>query len=127
MLRNLGHDVKDIKEMRLYGESDETIISLAQRENRILVTLDQDFGNTITYPTEKYPGIIILKVHPPSISQTTLTVFKRITKSIQAGQSSVAVDNNERIVTKESMFHSLSSLSKETVSAQLLFEDNVIS
>ena len=79
MLRNQGHDVKDIKEMRLYGESDENIISLAQRENRILVTLDKNFGNIIVYPPEKYPGIIVLKVHPSSIFQTTYLLKKVIT------------------------------------------------
>ena len=81
MLRNQGHDVKDIKEMRLYGESDESIISLAQRENRILVTLDKNFGNIIVYPPEKYPGIIVLKVHPSSIFQTTYLLKKVITSN----------------------------------------------
>lgn len=97
MLRNLGHDVKDIKEIRLYGENDETIISLAQRENRILVTLDQDFGNIITYPTEKYPGIIILKIHPPSIFQTTYLLKKVITRVTEKEikQALVVIDKNK--------------------------------
>ncbi len=104
MLRNLGHDVKDIKEMRLYGESDETIISLAQRENRVLVTLDQDFGNTITYPTKKYPGIIILKVHPPSISQTTYVLKKVITRATEKEikQALVVIDKNKFRIRRSS-------------------------
>ncbi len=104
MLRNLGNDVKDIKEMHLYGESDQTIISLAQRENRILVTLDQNFGNIITYPTEKYPGIIILKVHPPSISQTNYLLKKVITrvteKEIQ--QALVVIDKSKFRIRRSS-------------------------
>jgi len=104
MLRSQGHDVKDIKEMHLYGESDETIISLAQRENRILVTLDQDFGNIITYPTEKYPGIIILKVHPPSMSQTTYLLKKVITRVTEKEikQALVVIDKNKFRIRRSS-------------------------
>ncbi len=104
MLRGQGHDVKDIKEMHLYGESDETIISLAQRENRILVTLDQGFGNIITYPTEKYPGITILKVHPPSLSQTTYLLKKVITRVTEKEikQALVVIDKNKFRIRRSS-------------------------
>ncbi len=104
MLRNLGHDVKDIKEMCLYGESDENIISLAQRENRILVTLDQDFGNIIVYPPEKYPGIIVLKVHPSSISQTTYLLKKVITRVTEKEikQALVVMDKNKFRIRRSS-------------------------
>jgi len=72
-------------------------ISLAQRENRILVTLDQDFANIIAYPPEKYPGIIVLKVHPSSISQTTHLLKKVIARTAEKEikQALVVIDKNK--------------------------------
>ena len=104
MLRGQGHDVKDIKEIRLYGESDENIISLAQRENRILVTLDQDFSNIIAYPPEKHPGIIVLKVHPPSISQTTYLLKRVITRVTEEEikETLVVIDKNKFRIRRSS-------------------------
>lgn len=49
-LRNLGYDIKDVKEEKLYGISDETIIEIAIKEERTVITLDKDFGNVLFYP-----------------------------------------------------------------------------
>jgi predicted nuclease of predicted toxin-antitoxin system len=36
------------------------------RSDRILVTLDADFGNIVRYPPQRTPGIIWLRLHPPT-------------------------------------------------------------
>jgi predicted nuclease of predicted toxin-antitoxin system len=61
-LRSDGHDVFSVYESAR-GSSDEDIITLAYRENRILITSDKDFGEKIF--REQYPhhGVILLRLH----------------------------------------------------------------
>ena len=43
-LQNQGHDVNTVSAVGLTGASDEEVLSRANREGRILVTADKDFG-----------------------------------------------------------------------------------
>ena len=64
LLREEGHDVlAAIEEFRTI--SDNNLINIAKRERRILLTLDKDFANIITYPPKDYCGIIRIRIHPP--------------------------------------------------------------
>jgi predicted nuclease of predicted toxin-antitoxin system len=65
-LRSLGHDAIAIVEVRLSGASDEEVRRFAIEQNRVLVTLDADFANVIRFPPEGTPGVVRLKVHPPT-------------------------------------------------------------
>jgi hypothetical protein len=49
---------------------------------RILVTLDADFGNILRYPTAGTPGVIPLKIHPPTEEAIREQIHK-ITRSSQ--------------------------------------------
>lgn len=60
-LRNLGYGVKDVKEERLMGISDHKVLSLANGEERIVITYDQDFANLLNHPFQSHRGIIILR------------------------------------------------------------------
>ena len=74
-LRTAGHDVKDIKEEKLYGVSDHIILELANKENRILVTHDKDFACF----TQKHKGIILLRFQnqsPSIVSKTLLQLLR---------------------------------------------------
>jgi predicted nuclease of predicted toxin-antitoxin system len=65
-LRGNGHDAVAVVEESLGGASDPVVRSAAIRSDRILVTLDADFGNIIRYPPQGTPGIIWLRLHPPT-------------------------------------------------------------
>jgi len=49
-LRQIGHDVFDVKEKGLENLSDRELFELAQNEGRILVTMDKDFSSILLYP-----------------------------------------------------------------------------
>ena len=66
MLRAAGHDVIAVVEESLGGASDPTVRFAAIESGRVLVTLDGDFGNIVRYPPQGTPGIIWLRLHPPS-------------------------------------------------------------
>lgn len=59
-------------EMR--GASDEEVLRLARRENRIIITMDKDFG----YSTTAYnpPGILLLRLRNPNISNRLNTILR---------------------------------------------------
>jgi predicted nuclease of predicted toxin-antitoxin system len=47
LLRAAGHDCAHVYDLGLGGQPDEQIMVLADRENRILVSADTDFGELL--------------------------------------------------------------------------------
>ena len=70
-LRDMGHDVFDVKEKGLENLSDPEIFLLAQKERRILVTMDKDFSNILLYPPGEHQGIIVVKLYRLKVADAT--------------------------------------------------------
>ncbi len=66
ILRSQGHDAIAVIDIGLSGAPDEAIRAFAIETGRILLTLDVDFANMLRFPPADTPGVIRLKVHPPS-------------------------------------------------------------
>lgn len=60
-LQAAGYDAVCALGVKLSGKSDDAIRHFCIREQRILVTLDADFGNILRFPPSGTPGIIWLK------------------------------------------------------------------
>lgn len=54
--------------------SDDLILHYCIAAHRILVTLDDDFGNWAVLPLGEHPGVIRIKAHPPT-TQNISDVF----------------------------------------------------
>jgi len=52
--------------MGLSGETDSNIRKFAIGSGRILLTLDAGFADILRFPPAGTPGVIRLKVHPPT-------------------------------------------------------------
>ena len=63
-LRNEGHDVMRASEVGQARADDNEILEKAIAENRILVTLDEHFGDWVILPLRKHSGVIRLKINP---------------------------------------------------------------
>jgi len=61
-LRDAGHEVLQLKNYISPDSSDPVVISKAQELDSILVSLNGDFVDIVTYPPSKYKGIIALQV-----------------------------------------------------------------
>jgi predicted nuclease of predicted toxin-antitoxin system len=61
-LRDEGHDVLRVSEMGQARADDYEILQKAIIENRILITLDEHFGDWVILPLSKHPGVIRLKI-----------------------------------------------------------------
>ncbi|MFC1859861.1 DUF5615 family PIN-like protein [Thermodesulfobacteriota bacterium] len=84
-LRDEGHDVVRASEVGQARADDQQILQKAINENRILVTLDEHFGDWVILPLSKHTGVIRLKVNPTTSSNIIklLTPFLRIHSSRQ--------------------------------------------
>jgi predicted nuclease of predicted toxin-antitoxin system len=70
-LRDLGHDVFLLRECIPKDSPDPVVIQTVQEYHAILVSLNGDFADIITYPPEQYRGIIGIQLrnHPELIPQ----------------------------------------------------------
>jgi predicted nuclease of predicted toxin-antitoxin system len=71
MLREAGHEVFRLRDHRPTESPDAVVIASAQQFNAILLSLNGDFADIVTYPPANYQGIIALQVrnHPEVIPQ----------------------------------------------------------
>lgn len=63
-LKEEGYDVIRASETGQARADDKEILERAISENRILVTLDQHFGDWAVLPLSHHPGVVRLKVNP---------------------------------------------------------------
>lgn len=75
-LRNLGFDIKSILEIAR-GTKDENVLSLANKEKRILITTDKDFGELVFVNKLVHHGVILLRLRDES-SENKLKVLQSL-------------------------------------------------
>lgn len=78
-LRSLGLDITSIAE-DYPGASDIQVLKLANTQDRILITLDKDFGELVYKERLIHPGIIFLRLKDESI-KNKMHVLRRVLKS----------------------------------------------
>ena len=82
MLREQGHDAVAVIEAGLSGEPDDKVRAFAIESGRVLVTLDADFANILRFPPAGTPGVMRLRINPPTeeairdLIQRTLQALK---------------------------------------------------
>jgi predicted nuclease of predicted toxin-antitoxin system len=67
-LKSLGHDVVTAAQLGLAQASDEKLLQVAKKEDRLFVTRDRDFGNLVFVHGYK-TGIVYLRMLPYTQSQ----------------------------------------------------------
>ena len=63
-LSGLGHDVVRVAEIGMARQDDAQILDRAIEDNRILITLDEHFGDWVVLPLSKHPGVVRVKADP---------------------------------------------------------------
>lgn len=59
-LRGRGHNVTTVEEAGLAGHPDENVLGLAQKEDRLVLTHDDDFLDDRKFPPHRNPGVVVL-------------------------------------------------------------------
>jgi predicted nuclease of predicted toxin-antitoxin system len=62
-LRSHGHEVLRLREHIDHDSPDSLVIATAQQMDAILISLNGDFADIVTYPPSRYRGIVALDVH----------------------------------------------------------------
>ncbi|RDB04402.1 DUF5615 family PIN-like protein [Runella aurantiaca] len=60
-LREQGLDVFDTKENNLFAASDAFLLDMATKNNRVVITLDSDFGTLVHKDQSTFLGIVFLR------------------------------------------------------------------
>ncbi len=70
-LNDVGYEVFRVKDYIPIESPDSVVISKAQELDTILISLNGDFADIVTYPPAEYKGIIALQVrnHPEILPQ----------------------------------------------------------
>lgn len=63
-LREQGYDVIRASETGQARADDQQVLQKAISENRILITLDEHFGDWVILPLSRHPGVIRIKIQP---------------------------------------------------------------
>ena len=78
-LREIGHDVIDIRGTDDEGMADESLWARVQQEKRLLITTDKGFTQ---YRNEQHSGILIVRLRQPNsrkIHQRVMTAMNQFT------------------------------------------------
>ena len=81
-LQNAGHEVLRLRDYMSADSPDQLVITRAQHLNAILLSLNGDFTDIVTYPPARYKGILALQVrnHPEIIPQ----LLRRLTEYLSS-------------------------------------------
>jgi predicted nuclease of predicted toxin-antitoxin system len=74
-LRAAGHDVCCVAELGMNRADDAEILQVAIRDGRILVTLDEDFGDWAVLPLKRHPGVIRIRAMPTTTEMIESVLF----------------------------------------------------
>lgn len=67
-LKDLGYEVKDVRDHGLRGADDEAVYEFAQENQAVLISGDMGFGNILHFPVGSHFGIVI--AHFPNTVST---------------------------------------------------------
>lgn len=62
LLATAGYETSTVHSQHLVGAPDPQLAEVCRGEDRALVTLDLDFADIQTYPPERYPGLVVLRL-----------------------------------------------------------------
>jgi predicted nuclease of predicted toxin-antitoxin system len=101
-LRSLGHDAVHAYEIGKAKSSDEELIAFAEKEGRIIITMDLDFGSILHYTKKKSPGLIIFRISfatVETVNAVSTAILQRM-KTEEIANSIVVVDDQRVRVRK---------------------------
>jgi predicted nuclease of predicted toxin-antitoxin system len=98
-LASAGHDATHVHGIGLTGASDRRILEHAASEDRVLVTLDTDFGALIAHSGSSVPSVILFRGEvtrrPLAQVELLLANLDQVTEDVTAG--AVVVIGDERV------------------------------
>ena len=82
------------------GIDDESVLAMAVKEKRILVTFDSDFGELIFRIKKKSCGVILLQIIPQTVEYIFSTLKKVLSQDVDFSKSFCVVESHKIRVIK---------------------------
>lgn len=98
VLRSLGYDTKAVRDIDPRAK-DSDILAIAVREERMVITMDKDFGELVHKLSEQHTGVLILRMEDARGVEKA-EVVKNILATFRAeitGKFCVYQDNRLRV------------------------------
>ncbi len=73
-LEQQGFDVLQLRSIGMSRAEDDQVLKEATRQKRVLVTLDEHFGDWAVLPLSRHPGVIRVKADPATSSNILKTL-----------------------------------------------------
>lgn len=99
-LRRRGHHVLHLREEGLHRLPDDTILELAQREQRVVLTFDLDFGDLLAAGAHTLPSVVIFRLQdqtPASVTPRLLNLVDERQTELEAGAIVIVEDQRYRL------------------------------
>ena len=74
-LERSGFDVLQLRSIGMSRADDHEVLKEATRRKRILITLDEHFGDWAVLPLSRHPGVIRVKADPATASNILKTLM----------------------------------------------------
>jgi predicted nuclease of predicted toxin-antitoxin system len=101
LLKDNGYDSIHVRDIHLQKCSDDEIFDYAQKDNRIIVSADTDFGTIIALRNERFPSIIIFRRtrnrKPAEQFDLLISNLNEIESNLETGSIVIIEDNRIRI------------------------------
>ncbi len=99
-LRERGHDATHLRDQGLQRMQDVNIFAKAQREKRIVVTFDLDFGEIAAATSGKPASVILFRLQ----NTRTSFVIQRLAPLLESETAKLALANGAVVVVEDSRY-----------------------
>ena len=80
-IKSLDYDVKTLEDFKMIGCENGEVVKLAMKENRMIITLDMEFGYRFYFLNRRKIGMILLRLKDlrvENVNRVLESLFKKI-------------------------------------------------
>jgi len=97
ILRDHGDDVLYAKEKGLTGATDEDLLTLAERQSRVIITRDKDLPSLGLLARRGFFAVLLLRLKSPYPDDAADVIRSVLARNIEFDSGTIVVANERRI------------------------------
>ncbi len=95
-LADRGHDVKAVRDLNP-RMTDDDILALAVREQRLVITMDKDFGYLIFHSGQAHAGVLLLRMEDARSEEKVQAIQRLFSAHADSLSGNFCVYQNNRL------------------------------